>query len=78
MKKKGNIVTYTAGEIRAMVAREEDRTNWKKFDEMTEEELEASIRMFGRGGKHCHKAGHGGNGKQEKRELFHGTTLSIG
>lgn len=44
MKKKGNIVTYTADEIRAMVARGESRTDWKKFDEMTEEELEATIR----------------------------------
>jgi uncharacterized protein (DUF4415 family) len=43
MQKDGDIVRYTAEEIRAMVARGEDKTDWAKFDAMTEEELEASI-----------------------------------
>lgn len=44
MRKKSNIVHYTMAEIKAKIARGEDRTDWKKMDEMTEEELEASIR----------------------------------
>jgi uncharacterized protein (DUF4415 family) len=43
MPKKSNIVRYTSDEIRAMVANGESRTDWVKFSEMTEEELEASI-----------------------------------
>ncbi|MBF0568546.1 MAG: hypothetical protein HQK95_06710 [Nitrospirae bacterium] len=43
MKKKENIVRYTAEELAAMCERGEDRTDWTKVDAMTEEELEASI-----------------------------------
>jgi uncharacterized protein (DUF4415 family) len=43
MRKDGDIVRCTAEEIRAMVARDGDRTDWAKIDAMTEEELEASI-----------------------------------
>ncbi|MBF0337942.1 MAG: BrnA antitoxin family protein [Candidatus Magnetobacterium sp. LHC-1] len=43
MKKKENIVRYTAEELAAMCERGESRTDWDKVDAMTEEELEASI-----------------------------------
>jgi uncharacterized protein (DUF4415 family) len=43
MKKKENIVSYTAEEIDEMIRRGESQTNWEKFDSITEEELEASI-----------------------------------
>jgi len=43
MKKKGDIVRYTAEEIGAMLARGESRTDWAAVKAMTEEELEASI-----------------------------------
>lgn len=44
MRKKSNIVHYTMDEIKAKIARGESKMDWKKIDEMTEEELEASIR----------------------------------
>ncbi len=44
MPKKSNIVRYTMDEIKAKIARGESKMDWKKIDEMTEEELEASIR----------------------------------
>ena len=43
MTKQGAIVRYTAEEIDAMLARGEDQTNWAHVDELTEEELDASI-----------------------------------
>jgi uncharacterized protein (DUF4415 family) len=43
MKKKGNIVRYTADELREMRRQGLDKTDWAKVDAMTEEELEASI-----------------------------------
>jgi uncharacterized protein (DUF4415 family) len=43
VKKNGDIVSYTAEELRAMIERGEDRTDWARVDAMTEEELEAAI-----------------------------------
>ncbi len=43
MKKKENIVRFTAQEIDEMIRRGEDQTDWARVDAMTEEELEASI-----------------------------------
>ena len=43
MKRKGDIVRYSAEEIDEMIRRGESRTDWAKVDAMTEEELEASI-----------------------------------
>jgi uncharacterized protein (DUF4415 family) len=44
MRKKGTTVRYTAKQIKAKIARGEDRTNWNKVDEATGAKLEASIR----------------------------------
>jgi uncharacterized protein (DUF4415 family) len=43
VKKNGDIVSCTAEELRAMIERGEDRTDWARVDAMTEEELEAAI-----------------------------------
>jgi uncharacterized protein (DUF4415 family) len=43
VKKAGDIVSYTAEELRAMIARGEDQTDWARVDAMTEAELEAAI-----------------------------------
>ena len=43
MRRRGDIVRYTAEELEEMRRRGEDRTDWAKVDAMTEEELEASI-----------------------------------
>lgn len=43
MRRQGTIVTYTAAEIDEMLARGEDKTDWERVRNMTEEELEASI-----------------------------------
>jgi hypothetical protein len=43
VKKGGNIVSCTAEELRAMIARGEDRTDWARVDALTEAELEAAI-----------------------------------
>jgi len=43
VKRKGDIVRYSAEEIDEMIRRGESRTDWAKVDAMTEEELEASI-----------------------------------
>src|ERR1700722_2763967 len=43
MRKRGDIVSYTAEELASMQHRGLSRTNWKKVDAMTEAELEASI-----------------------------------
>jgi uncharacterized protein (DUF4415 family) len=44
MRKKSDTVRYTARQIKARVARGEDRTNWDKADAVTGSKLEASIR----------------------------------
>jgi uncharacterized protein (DUF4415 family) len=43
VKKDGDIVSYTAEELRAMIARGEDQTDWARVDAMTEEQLEELI-----------------------------------
>ena len=40
MQKEGNIVRYTASELREMVERGESLTDWDRVDAMTEEEIE--------------------------------------
>ena len=44
MRKKSDTVRYTAKQIKAGIARGEDRTNWDKVDAATGRKLEASIR----------------------------------
>jgi uncharacterized protein (DUF4415 family) len=44
MRKKNGTVRYTAKEIKAKIARGEDRTNWRKANTVTGKKLEASIR----------------------------------
>jgi len=44
MRKKSGTVRYTAKQIKAKIARGEDRTNWDKIDAVTGAQLEASIR----------------------------------
>ncbi len=44
MKRQGDLVRYTAEELREMRRRGESQTDWTKVKAMTEEELEASIR----------------------------------
>jgi uncharacterized protein (DUF4415 family) len=43
MSKTERLVQYTAEEIDAMIARGEDRTDWERLRNMTDEEIEASI-----------------------------------
>lgn len=43
MRKTGNIVSYSAEELREMIARGESKTDWARVDAMTEAELEAAI-----------------------------------
>jgi uncharacterized protein (DUF4415 family) len=43
MKKKSDTVRYTAKQIKAKIARGEDRTNWRKANAVTGKKLEASI-----------------------------------
>ena len=43
MARKDDTVRHTAEEIKAMLARGEDRTDWAKVDATTQNELEASI-----------------------------------
>ena len=43
MARKDDTVRYAAEEIKAMIARGEDRTDWPKIDATTQDELEASI-----------------------------------
>jgi|HubBroStandDraft_6_1064221.scaffolds.fasta_scaffold794965_2 uncharacterized protein (DUF4415 family) len=43
MGKKGNIVSYTAEEIEAMIARGEDKTDWATVNAKTEAELAADM-----------------------------------
>jgi len=44
MAKKNDIVRYSAKEIKAAIARGEDKTDWRKVDKMTGARLEKSIR----------------------------------
>ena len=44
MRKKSDTVQYTAKQIKAKIAKGEDRTDWTKADAVTGAELEASIR----------------------------------
>jgi len=44
MSKKSDTVRYTDKQIKARIARGEDRTNWRKAKAMTGKKLEASIR----------------------------------
>ena len=44
MRKKNDTVRYTAEQIKAKIARGEDRTNWDRVDAVTGAKLEASIR----------------------------------
>jgi uncharacterized protein (DUF4415 family) len=43
VRKKGNIVRYTAEELEAMLARGEDETDWARVDAKTEEDLAADM-----------------------------------
>ena len=42
MRKKGNIVSYSAEELKEMVERGEDQTDWERVDALTEMQLEAA------------------------------------
>jgi uncharacterized protein (DUF4415 family) len=44
MRKKGDTVRYTAKQIKAKIARGEDRTDWRKAHAVTGKKLEGSIR----------------------------------
>lgn len=44
MRKKSDTVSYTAKQIKAKIARGEDRTDWRKAEAVTGKKLEASIR----------------------------------
>ncbi len=44
MRNKSDTVRYTAKQIKARIARGEDRTNWNKIDALSGTQLEASIR----------------------------------
>lgn len=44
MRKKSDTVRYTAKQIKAKIARGEDRTDWRKAHAMTGNKLEASIK----------------------------------
>ena len=44
MRKKSDTVSYTAKQIKAKIARGEDRTDWRKANAVTGKKLEASIR----------------------------------
>jgi uncharacterized protein (DUF4415 family) len=43
MRREGRIVSYTDEELRAMIARGEDQSDWERVKAMTDEDLEASI-----------------------------------
>jgi uncharacterized protein (DUF4415 family) len=43
VRKKGNIVSYTAEELQAMLARGESETDWARVDAKTEKELAADM-----------------------------------
>lgn len=43
MAKEENIVRYTVEEIKAMIARGEDQSDWARAGAMTDEEIEAAV-----------------------------------
>jgi uncharacterized protein (DUF4415 family) len=43
MQKRNNIVRYTEKQVRAKIARGEDRTNWRKANAMKGVRLDASV-----------------------------------
>jgi hypothetical protein len=43
VRKRGNIVSYSANELEGMIERGDDQTDWARVDAMTEAELEAAI-----------------------------------
>lgn len=43
MRREGNIVRYSAEEIRERIARGEDRTDWERVRSMSDEEIEANV-----------------------------------
>jgi uncharacterized protein (DUF4415 family) len=43
VRKRGNIVSYSADELEEMIERGDDQTDWARVDAMTEAELEAAI-----------------------------------
>ncbi len=43
MRKQGNIVSYSAEELKEMRERGEDQTDWARVDAMTEMQLEMAI-----------------------------------
>lgn len=43
MAKQGSIIAHTLREIREMIARGEDKTDWAAVDRKTESDLEADI-----------------------------------
>lgn len=43
MRRKGNIVSYTAEELRAMRERGETETDWARLEAMTDADIEAAI-----------------------------------
>lgn len=43
MRRDGNIVSYTAEELRAMRERGESLTDWEALDALTDEEIEAAV-----------------------------------
>ncbi len=44
MRKKSDTVRHSAKQIKAKIARGEDRTNWRKANTLTGKKLQASIR----------------------------------
>ena len=51
MRRDGNIVSYTVEEIEAMIARGEDKTDWERVRNLTDEEIERSIDYEEEGGR---------------------------
>jgi uncharacterized protein (DUF4415 family) len=45
MRKKSDTVRYSAEQVKAKIARGEDRTNWRKVAAVTQGKLEASIQV---------------------------------
>ena len=43
MRRSGNIVSYTDDELKEMIARGEDKTDWEYVKSLTDEQVEASI-----------------------------------
>ena len=43
MRKKGNIVSYTAEELKSLIEQGGDQTDWAKVNATSEQDIEASI-----------------------------------